>query len=81
MHYLYPEVFPPAKIPSLYPVPSHIIGDSYTKTLNADSAGKFMIYFCPMTCAWEPVRRSFVDSSVDITFSADAYVWYADNGT
>lgn len=25
MGYLYPELYPPAKIPSMYPVPSHII--------------------------------------------------------
>jgi len=36
-HYLYPEAFPVAKIPSLYPVASHIIGDSINKTLKADT--------------------------------------------
>lgn len=39
-----------------------------------------MIYFCPITCAWEPIRRGLFESTIDTIFSVDSYVWYADNG-
>lgn len=78
MHYLYPEFFPPAKVPSVYPVPSHIIGDQIIRTLYADTRGEFMIYFCPVTCAWEPIRRGYFENTIDTGFSVDSYYWYAD---
>ena len=38
-----------------------------------------MIYFCPITCAWEPINRGLFESTVDVAFTVDAYCWYADN--
>jgi len=40
-----------------------------------------MIYFCPVTCSWEPIRRGLFESSIDISFGTDSYVWYADQAT
>ncbi len=56
LNHAFPELFPPVKIPDPFPVPSHVTVEAFTKTLKADNQGRFLIYFSPLTCAWESIR-------------------------
>lgn len=58
LHSRHPEAYPPAKIPSEYPIPSHITGETIYREVKADVAGNFAIYFSPLSGAWAPLRSS-----------------------
>lgn len=79
LHHLMPDTYPPSRIPEDFGLASHVMEEKFTKTLRADSTGAFLIYFCPLTCAWEPIRRGLFDGNVDTSFSSDCYTWYNDN--
>lgn len=69
LHHAYPEKYPPVKIPSKFPMPSHITQDTVSKTLKADSEGNFIIFFNPVTAAWESIRNGTQSNFLDITFA------------
>lgn len=61
-------------------MPSHVVRDDMYRTIRTGSDGRIAIYFCPTASCWEPVRSGTYDGTLDISFSADSYITYADNG-
>jgi len=78
---MYPEHFPPARFPDKFCIPTHIVNPVFQKTVTADSAGKFAIYFCPIATVLDPMYHGLISTNVDTAVGSDAHVWYADRGT
>lgn len=76
MHHLHPDIFPPSRMPSQYPIKTHLIQPKTKENLVA-TGGNLAIFFCPMVAAWEKIRLGGVESNIDTAFSSDSYVWLA----
>lgn len=79
LHHNFPEIFPPIRSKDKFPYKTHIISPYFERTLLTDSVGRMAIYFCPATYFFEGLRSGYQDSNLDITYAADAFVYYADH--